>query len=69
VATEVVRDGIKRMEKESLFRGPRAGWGRLGRFKIGPVWLDRLGRSRRSRVVQNTNIINSTQLVDSYNTH
>jgi hypothetical protein len=67
-ATEVVRDGIKRMEKGRLFLFPRAGSGRLGRFKKGPVWPDRLGRSRRSLLVRNTNIINST-LVDSYNMH
>jgi hypothetical protein len=51
VAAEVVRDGIKRMKKESLFSSPKTGWGRLGRFKIGPVSPDRLGRSRRSRIV------------------
>jgi hypothetical protein len=29
VATEVVRDWIKRMEKDSLFLGPGAGWAAL----------------------------------------
>jgi hypothetical protein len=59
----------KRMEKDSLFRDPRAGRGQLGCFIIGPVWPNRLGRSLRSRLVRNTNITNSAQLIDSYNTH
>ena len=61
--------GKKEVKKTALGRGPMAGSGRLGRFKTRPVRPARLGRSRRSRLLRNTNIINSTQLVNSYTTH
>jgi hypothetical protein len=60
VATEVVKDGIKRMKKTVFVQGPRTGSGRLGHFKIGPVGLDRLGLSQLSLLIRNTKAINTS---------
>jgi hypothetical protein len=42
--------GKKEEKKNALGRGPMAGSGRLGRFKIRSIGPARLGRSRRSRL-------------------